>query len=241
MAAEMLEDDGHAAVVPEGSHEDLDCRGPRPSAVQAKSRQGKKDDFPASEVARHLLDLHQRRTEHPPPGVTVLAIERDIKELALPSSETTVGDLDPDHPLVIACVRVLAKNAQPKDAFDDIVIRVVSIDDARRRAAEIVARVFGVEVAVAERIVLEFRQAVCNAADANAERPPDDPAFLDRTGLALICERMKVETDPSSLTAAIRSGSCEPINLDTRSDDPTYFQGIHAGSSNLTGHGCPAW
>ena len=44
----------HAVVVPEGSHEDLDCRGPRPSAVQAKSRQGKKDDFPASEVARHL-------------------------------------------------------------------------------------------------------------------------------------------------------------------------------------------
>src|SRR5680860_438257 len=46
LAAEMLEDDGHAVVVPEGSHEDLDCRGPRPSAVQAKSRQGKKDDFP---------------------------------------------------------------------------------------------------------------------------------------------------------------------------------------------------
>lgn len=233
LAAEMLEDDGHAVVVPEGSHEDLDCRGPRPSAVQAKSRQGKKDDFPASEVARHLLDLHQRRTEHPPPGVTVLAIERDIKELALPSSETTVGDLDADHPLVIACVRVLTKNAQPCDAFDDIVIRVVSIDDARRRAAEIVARVFGVEVAVAERIVLEFRQVVCDAADANAERPPDDPAFLDRTGLALICERMKVETDPSSLTAAIRSGSCEPINLDTRSDDPTYFQGVHAQPGHI--------
>ena len=180
----MLEDDGHAVVIPEGTHEDLDCRGPRPSAVQAKSRQGRKDDFPASEVARHLLQLHQRRTEHPPPGVTVLAIERDIKEFALPAPETTVGDLEADHPLVIACARVLAKNALPKGAFNDIVIRVVSIDDARKQAAVIVARVFGVEVAVAERIVLEFRQAVCDAADENAERPPDDPAFLDRTGLA---------------------------------------------------------
>jgi hypothetical protein len=233
LAAEMLEDDGHAVVVPEGSHEDLDCRGPRPSAVQAKSRQGKKDDFPASEVARHLLNLHRRRTEHPPPGVTVLAIERDIKELALPSPETTVGDLDADHPLVIACARVLANNAQPKDAFDDIVIRVVSTDNARRQAAEVVARVCGVEVAVAERIVLEFRQRVCDAADANAERPPDDPAFLDRTGLILICERMKIETEPSSLTAAIRSGSCEPMNLDTRSDDPTYFQGVHAQPGHI--------
>lgn len=233
LAAEMLETDGHAVVVPEGSHEDLDCRGQRPSAVQAKSRQGKKDEFPASEVAKHLLDLHRRRAEHPPPGVTVLAIERDIKELALPSRETTIGELDADHALVIACNRVLANNALPKGAFDDIVIRVVSTDDARRQAAEIVARVCGVTVAIAERIVLEFRQLVCDAADANAERPPDDPAFLDRTGLTRICERMKAETDPSSLTAAIQSGSCEPMNLDTRSDDPTYFQGVHAQPGHI--------
>ena len=95
------------------------------------------------------------------------------------------------------------------------------------------ARVFGVEVAVAERIVLEFRQLVCDAADANAERPPDDPAILDCTGLVLICERMKVETDPSSLIAAIRSGSCAPLNLDTRSDDPIYFQGVHAQPGHI--------
>lgn len=233
LAAEMLEEAGHAVVVPEGSHEDLDCRGPRPSAVQAKSRQGKKDDFPASEVARHLVDLHQRRIDHPPPGLTVLAIERDVKERGLPSPETTVGDLEAEHPLALACARVLANNALPKDALDDIVIRVISTDDARRQAAEIVARACGVEVAVAERIVLEFRQLVCDAADANAERRPDDPAFLDRTGLVLICERMKVETDPSSLTEAIRSGSCEPMNLDTRSDDPTYFQGVHAQPGHI--------
>lgn len=84
LAAEMLEDDGHAVVIPEGTHEDLDCRGPRPSAVQAKSRQGRKDDFPASQVARHLLELHQRRIKHPPPGVTVLAIERDTRSSRSP-------------------------------------------------------------------------------------------------------------------------------------------------------------
>lgn len=233
MAAEMLANDGHAVIIPEGSHEDLECRGPRPRAIQAKSRQGRKDDFPASEVARHLLDLHKRRVEHPPPGSMVLAIERDIKELALPASESKVGDLDADHPLVVACARVLAKNMLPKHAFDDIIIRVVSTDDARRQAAEIVARVCGVEVAVAERIVSEFRQLICDAADANAERPAADPAFLDRTALVRICERMKVETDPSSLTAATRSGSCEPMNLDTRSDNKNYFQGVHAQPGHI--------
>jgi hypothetical protein len=91
-AARLLESDAHTLVVPEGSHEDIHCQGSSAVAVQAKSRQDRMGDFPASDVARHLRDLHQRRTEHPYAATTVLAIDRDIKEEPLPAAEVAVGD-----------------------------------------------------------------------------------------------------------------------------------------------------
>lgn len=233
LAAQLLLSDRHSRVVPEGTHEDLDCRGSHPSAVQAKSRQDKLDDFPASEVAAHLLKLHGRRAANPHPGATVLALERDIKEQSLPTPEMAVGDMGSDHPLVIACTRVIANNSLPTDSFDDIVIMVISFDDARRQAADLVAKECGVEFAVAERIVLEFRQMVCDAADLNAERASGDSAFLDRTVLVRAVERMKAETDPSSLLAAIATGACEPLDLATRKVGKGYFEGVHAQPGHI--------
>jgi hypothetical protein len=109
--------------------------------VQAKSRQDRMGDFPASDVARHLRDLHQRRTEHPYAATTVLAIDGDIKEEPLRAAEVAVGDLPCTHPLVVACERVVASNGLASGCFDDIVIRFITSVQARDQAAEIVARV----------------------------------------------------------------------------------------------------
>lgn len=232
-AARLLESDAHTLVVPEGSHEDIHCQGSSAVAVQAKSRQDRMGDFPASDVARHLRDLHQRRTEHPYAATTVLAIDRDIKEEPLPAAEVAIGDLPRTHPLEVACERVIASNGLASGCFDDIVIRFITSVQARDQAAEIVARVFGVEFAVAERVTLDYRQLVCEAADLNAERPASDPAFIDRTALVRVSDLFISECDPSNLVAAIASGACEPVDLDTPTPDDGYFKGVHAQPGHI--------
>lgn len=232
-AAGLLENDDHTLLVPEGSHEDIHCQGPSPVAVQAKSRQGRMGPFPASDVARHLRDLHQRRTDRPYAAKTVLAIDSDVKEAPLPTAGVAVGELPVTHPLVLACDRVIANNGWPSRCFDDIVIWYITSGQARVQAAEIVARAFGVEIAVAERITLEYRQLVCDAADQNAERQASDPAFVDRTALVRVSDRFISECDPSNLTAAISSGVCEAVDLDTPTPDDGYFQGVHAQPGHI--------
>ncbi len=232
-AAGLLESDVHTLIVPEGSHEDIHCQGRVPVAVQAKSRQNRLGDFPAADVARHLRDLHQRRTEHSYAATTVLAIDRDIKEAPLPEAQIAVGDLPETHPLVVACERVIANNGWESGCFDDIGIRFITVGQARDQAAEIVARVFGIEIAVAERISMEYRQLVCDAADHNAERPAADPAFVDRTALVRVSDRFISECDPSNLVAAVASGACEPVDLDTPTSDEGYFKGVHAQPGHI--------
>lgn len=202
-------------------------------AAQAKSRQSQMGDFPASVVARHLRDLHQRRTDQPYPATTVLAIDRDIKEEPLPAAEIAVGDLPATHPLVVACERVIANNGWAVGCFNDIVIRFITLGQARDRAAEVVARVFGVEIAIAERVTVEYRQLICDAADLNAERPASDPAFIDRTALVRVSDLFISECDPSNLVAAVASGACEPVDLDTPSPDDGYFKGVHAQPGHI--------
>ncbi len=232
-AAGLLESDVHTLIVPEGSHEDIHCQGRVPVAVQAKSRQNRLGDFPAADVARHLRDLHQRRTEHSYAATTVLAIDRDIKEAPLPEAEVAVGDLPETHPLMVACERVITNMGWESGCFDDIGIRFITVGQARDQAAEIVARVFGIEIAVAERVSMEYRQLVCDAADHNAERPAGDPAFVDRTALVRVSDRFISECDPSNLVAAIASGACEPVDLDTPTSDEGYFKGVHAQPGHI--------
>lgn len=231
-AAGLLESDAHTLLVPEGSHEDIHCQGPSPVAVQAKSRQDRMGPFPASEVARHLRDLHQRRTNYPN-TTTLLVIDSAINEAPLPPAGVAVGDLPVTHPLVVACDRVIANNGWPSGCFDDIAIRHITSGQARDQAAKIVARVFNVEIAVAERITLEYRQLICDAADQNAERQASDPAFVDRTALVRVSDRFISECDPTNLTAAISSGACEPVDLDTPTPDDDYFQGVHAQPGHI--------
>lgn len=232
-AAGLLESDNHTLIVPEGSHEDIHCQGRVPVAVQAKSRQNRMGDFPASDVARHLRDLHQRRADYPYLATTVLAIDRDIKEAPLPATEIAVGDLPATHPLVVACERVIANNGWASGCFDDIAIRFITSGQARDQAATIVARVCDVDFAVAQRITLEYRQLVCDAADQNAERPASEPAFVDRTALIGVSNRFVSECDPSNLVAAIASGACEPVDLDTPTPDAGYFKEVHAQPGHI--------
>jgi hypothetical protein len=236
----MLQGARYEQVVPEGSHEDLTCEGPGASAVQVKSRQGQAGQFRASELAHHLRKLHERRTARPHDGEPVLVIERDIDERPLPAEDVLVGDLEADHPLAVACVRVISSNGLPIDAFDDIRIQVISLSDARRRAAEIIVAEFGVEFPIAERIALEFKQLVCDAADHNAESSFADRSAIDRTGLVATAQRTIAETDPSKLSAAIDSGACEPADLDTPTNDPSYFEGLHAQPGHVAA-GLPTW
>ena len=240
MSATMLHGATYELLVPEGSHEDFTCEGTGALAVQAKSKQGRAGNFRASEVAGHLRDLQARRTKRPHGGDTVLVIERDIDECPLPASDMLVGGLRADHPLAIACARVTSGNGLQADAFDDIRIQVVGFDEARRRAAEIIGAQFDVEFAIAERIALEFNELVRDAADRNAEARYVDRSAIGRTALVATAERTKAETDPSKLTAAINSGACEPADLDTPTDEPRYFEGLHAQPGHVAAD-LPTW
>lgn len=232
-AARLLDSGVHTLIVPEGSHEDIHCQGLRPVAVQAKSRQNRMGPFPASDVARHLQELHRRRIKYRYKAEAVLAIDCDVKEAPLPMTTVAVGDLPVTHPLVVACDRVITNNGWQAGSFDDIVIWLIPISRARDEAAEIVARVFNVEIPVAERITLEYRHLVCDAADQNAERPSSDPAFIDRTALERVSNRFLSECDPTNLVAAISSGACEPADLDTPTPGDDYFLGVHAQPGHI--------
>jgi hypothetical protein len=237
-AARLLVGDEHTRVVPESHREDISCEGARGTEIQAKSRQNRVGPSPASKVANHVSTLHSRSSRNQGAAIE-LVIERDIKEKALPSSATRIGDLPADHPLATACAQTIKTNKLPANAYDDITIRVLSFTDARRDTAKVIENFFNVEHAVAARIGGDFVRLVAEASDANAEATHATRLGVDRTALLHTAHRAIAEIDPTALIAAIASGACEPADLDTPVDDDTYFQGLDAQPGHIAA-GLPA-
>lgn len=237
-AARLLVGDKHTRVVPESHREDISCEGARGTEIQAKSRQNRVGPSPASKVAKHVSTLHSRSSRNQGAAIE-LVIERDIKEKALPSSATRIGDLPADHPLATACAQTIKTNKLPANAYDDITIRVLSFTDARRDTAKVIENFFNVEHAVAARIGGDFVRLVAEASDANAEATHATRLGVDRTALLHTAHRAIAEIDPTALIAAIASGACEPADLDTPVDDDTYFQGLDAQPGHIAA-GLPA-
>jgi len=200
--------------------------------IQAKSRQNRVGPFPASKIAEHVSALHSRRSRNQGAAVE-LVIERDIKERALPTNVTRIGDLPADHPLAIACAQTIESEELPAGAYDEITIRVLSFTDARRETANVIENFFSVEHAVAERIAGDFVRVIAEASDANAEATHATRSGVDRTSLEHAAHRAIAEIDPTALIAAIASGACEPADLDTPVDDDTYFQGLDAQPGHI--------
>jgi hypothetical protein len=227
-------------LVPEGI-EDVSCEGPHATQVQVKSRQERVGDYRASEVAQFLLELHHKHADGPTSHDRLhLVLERPFDGHEPADWQTRLTD-DPDGSLLVAVRRLAAQ--RHVNLTDDFLRRTTVVVLPWRTAAnqsrEAIETVQGVPPAVAEQLVLALRSMMAAIQDENvnpdfSQRRSADGALVRRTILDTI-DLIDVE----SLSAALRTGVCEVLDLDTQIKSDVFYEGVEAQPGHIAA-GLPA-
>ena len=218
-------------VIAEGL-DDLTCEASAPQQVQVKSRQERVGDFRTAEVARFVVQAWQRRLLRLAADAdesAVVVVERAVDGYAPRDWARRLSDDDRWTNLVVAARQRAQRLGIAADAADLLIARTTVVVLPQRRifddAAERVAAHTGLPLASTLPVVQALRAAVAEHADRNAEVGWDDRVGLSRTDIERIVTDTAALVDRASLTAAVASGSCEPVDFDTPSADPEFYSG----------------
>ena len=241
LSGELLAD----RVVPEG-YEDLSCEGMNGWEVQVKSRQERVGDFSSADVAEHLLALavqHKRRSAAGLTGRPVLVVERPIGGMVLSQWGVAIGDQSAATPLVDALLALAERHgvseAEIRGFTREVCVFVLPWRVAAEESRDAIAARFDLMPAAADPVVLALRDDVAAAADANASLAGESRAAIDVTRAQLIATDVVRMLDVSALEEAVRRGTCEPIDLDTRLFGGGFYEGVNVQPGHIAA-GLPA-
>ena len=198
-----------------------------------KSRQERVGDFRAAEVARFVVQAWQRRLLRIPADAeesVVVVLERAVDGHAPLEWNRRLNADDGWVSLSVAVRRYALKSGIAADAVDLLTTRtsvvVLPQQHIFSEAAEQVAARTGLPRGATLPVLQALRAAVAEHADCNAGVGWHERVGLGRTDIERIVTQTAALVDRESLTVAVASGCCEPVDFDMRLDAPDFYSGI---------------
>lgn len=232
-------------VIPEGL-EDIQVTGADITFIQAKSRQASQGDFTVSRVVGFLRAMIHTRAAQPREPLCerlVLVLERPITGAQAVRWNQSLADLDPTDSL----------RANAEDLLGSLVPAATSVATLLERTAVVVvpwsqlddetsaklSTVSGLPLSGAEPLLHTLRHEVSQCTAQNASPDLSERRTLSRQAILRLITETSQLIDINSLTTALSTGRCVPVDFDTPIDDPRFFEGIDVRPGHVVA-GLPA-
>ena len=221
-------------VVPEGL-EDVSLESEDPRHVQVKSRGEHLGPFPASDVAKHILDAWERHVARREAGSRlVVVLERGVA--GGPRSgdwETTLAESLPDTSNLLKNLRVGCETrgiavADIDRLLSSTALVIISWDEVIAETVSLLGGLVSIPQAGLLSVARQLRVVVADAADCNARSDYEGRRVLNVTELVGTIERLAELVDSESLNAAVREGICDSPEYSYREatdDGGRFYEG----------------
>lgn len=236
---------GATDVIPEGL-EDIQVAGDGPVYIQAKSRQASQGEFLVSDVLRFLRKMIDTRASQPRDDRSerlVLVLERGVEGTPSTPWEQSLADLPRDNPIRVGAEGLLSSsdgsNATTTTLLSKTAVVVLPWGQVDKETRDALSRATGLPLGAIDPLVHTLREEVCRATSQNASSELADRKVLSRQLIEKTITATARLIDINSLTTAVATGRCLPIDFETALDDPRFYEGIDVRPGHVVA-GLPA-
>lgn len=232
-------------VIPEGL-EDTQVTGTDPVFIQVKSRQASQGDFSVSQVLGFLRTMINTRAAQPREPLSerlVLVLERPIDGAQSVQWGQSLADLEPSDPIRVGAEDLFGRVVEATEGVSTLLGRTAvvvlpwgQLDDDTRTGLAVAS---GLPVGATEPLLHTLRHEVSQCTSQNASPNLADRRTLGRQSIQRLITETAQLIDINSLTTALSTGRCVPVDFDTPIDDPRFFEGIDVRPGHVVA-GLPA-